>query len=108
MVAAGAIPADYAVLDGDGDGGDPPPDDDPVISQGQRQALFKMAHDHFGQEEGNKIILKLIGEHGLRSTAGMTTSVYNAATSALMQVIESLAGEGGGESQQPTEPNEGR
>ena len=73
MVAAGAIPADYTVLDGDGDGGDPPPDDDPVISQGQRQALFKMAHDHFGQEEGNKIILKLIGEHGLRSTAGMTT-----------------------------------
>ena len=43
MVAAGAIPADYTIV-GEGDDGDDPPDD-PVISQAQRQALFKLAHD---------------------------------------------------------------
>ena len=93
MVAAGAIPADYTVLDGDGD--DPPPDDDPVISQAQRQELFKMAHDRFGQAEGNKIILRLIGEHGLKSTNGMTTSTYNTVVASLTQIIESMVEEGG-------------
>lgn len=100
MVAAGAIPAEYTVLDDDG-GGDPPPEEDPIISQAQRQDLFKLAHDHFGQKEGNATILRLIGEHGLKSTTNMTASIYKAVTDALIKAIESMAGDNGGDNPPP-------
>lgn len=87
MVAAGAIPADYTIVGDD----EPGEEEDPPISQDQRQALFRMARDHFGKEAGNKIILTLIQNHGLNSTTGMTTSVYNKVVEELMEAVESLA-----------------
>lgn len=88
MVAAGAIPADYTVIDETG--ADPEPKD-PPISQEQRQALFKMAHDHLGKDEGNKVILTLIQNHGLNSTTGMKVSTYNTIMEELVSTIQSLA-----------------
>lgn len=88
MVAAGAIPADYTVIDEIG--ADPEPED-PPISQEQRQALFKMAHDHLGKDEGNKVILTLIQNHGLNSTTGMKVSTYNTIMEELVSTIQSLA-----------------
>ena len=88
MVAAGAIPADYTVIDETG--ADPEPED-PPISQEQRQALFKMAHDHLGKDEGNKAILTLIQSHGLNSTTGMKVSTYNTIMEELVSTIQSLA-----------------
>lgn len=88
MVAAGAIPAEYTVVD---DSGSEPEPEDPPISQEQRQALFKMAHDHLGKEEGNKVILTLIQNHGLNSTTGMKVSTYNKIVDELVSTIQSLA-----------------
>lgn len=88
MVASGAIPADYTVIDETG--ADPEPED-PPISQEQRQALFKMAHDHLGKDEGNKAILTLIQSHGLNSTTGMKVSTYNTIMEELVSTIQSLA-----------------
>lgn len=65
--------------------------EDPPISQDQRQALFKMAHDHLGKEEGNKVILTLIQNHGLNSTTGMKVSTYNKIVDELVSTIQSLA-----------------
>ena len=88
MVAAGAIPAEYTVVD---DSGSEPEPEDPPISQEQRQALFKMAHDHLGKDEGNKVILTLIQNHGLNSTTGMKVSTYNKIVDELVSTIQSLA-----------------
>ena len=88
MVAAGAIPAEYTVVDDSA--GEPEPED-PPISQEQRQALFKMAHDHLGKDEGNKVILTLIQNHGLNSTTGMKVSTYNKIVDELVSTIQSLA-----------------
>lgn len=88
MVAAGAIPAEYTVVD---DSWSEPEPEDPPISQDQRQALFKMAHDHLGKEEGNKVILTLIQNHGLNSTTGMKVSTYNKIVDELVSTIQSLA-----------------
>lgn len=87
MVAGGAIPADFTVLD-DTPGDDPEPED-PVITQEQRQDLFKIAHDYFGPKAGNECLLNLIKGHGLTSTNGMTVSVYNEVVADLKAVIES-------------------
>lgn len=88
MVAAGAIPAEYTVVDDST--GEPEPED-PPISQEQRQALFKMAHDRLGKDEGNKVILTLIQNHGLNSTTGMKVSTYNKIVDELVSTIQSLA-----------------
>ena len=60
MIASGAIPAEYRELD------DPKPEepaqeeDDPVISQEQRQQLFKAAQANFGKEQGNAVVKSII------------------------------------------------
>lgn len=86
MVASGAINADYTVLDDK----DPDPEPaDPVITQEQRQALFRMAQEYFGKQEGNKCLLNLIKSHGMTSTTGMTLSVYDEVATDLKATIES-------------------
>lgn len=50
-----------------------------------------MAHDHLGKEEGNKVILTLIQNHGLNSTTGMKVSTYNKIVDELVSTIQSLA-----------------
>lgn len=88
MIASGAIPVDdYTVV---GENGmpsateeDPPIEEDPFISQEQRQSLFKLAREHFGKDAANGKLKEIIGEFGLESTNGMTVSVFN-------QVMEKL------------------
>lgn len=83
MIASGAIPADYTVVD------DPAPtEEDPVITQEQRQMLFKTAQTAFGREQGNAIIKSLIEEVGLTSTTGMKQSEYEKVVEKLMDACE--------------------
>lgn len=96
MIASGAIPADYEVIDDD-----PKPEDDPVITQEQRQSLFKTAQSAFGREEGNAIVKSIIEEMGLTSTTGMKTSQFRDAFDRLMEVVEAKR-----ESEAPEEPGE--
>lgn len=84
MVASGAIPAEYQVIDE----GQPPVEDDTPITQEQRQMLFTTAQKTFGKEVGNQIIKSLIDQIGLTSTAGMKQSQYEQVTLMLMEACE--------------------
>ena len=84
MVASGAIPADYEVIDGD-----PPPDeDDTPITQDQRQMLFTTAQKVFGKDVGNQVVKGIIEEIGLTSTVGMSQSQYQQVTVMLMDACD--------------------
>ena len=84
MVASGAIDADYNVVDtGTGN----VIAEDPVITQEQRQALFRTAQNYFGKEDGNAIVKSIIEEEGLNSTTDMTESQYEKAMRSLMETI---------------------
>ena len=84
MVASGAIDADYNVVDtGTGN----VIVEDPVITQEQRQALFRTAQNYFGKEDGNAIVKSIIEEEGLNSTTDMTESQYEKAMHSLMETI---------------------
>lgn len=96
MVASGAIPADYEIIDDD-----KPTDDDPPITQEQRQSLFKAAQSAFGKEEGNAIVKSIIEEMGLTSTTGMKQSQFSEAFGALMEAVDAKR-----ESEQPVEGEE--
>lgn len=74
-------PADYRYLENNEDTpiGEPQVTaimDEP-ITQEERQAMFVFAQSNFGKEEGNRLILKHLNEHGINSTSGMMKSVYN-------------------------------
>lgn len=84
MVASGAIPAEYQVIDED----QPTVEDDTPITQEQRQMLFTTAQKTFGKEVGNQIIKSLIDQIGLTSTAGMKQSQYEQVTLMLMEACE--------------------
>ncbi len=100
MIAAGAIPVDDYSVVGENDAhpaskqteADPP--EDPVITQEQRQELFKYAREHFGKEVANDVLKSIIGELGLTSTNGMTVSIYNQAMQHLIEAAEDCAPEG--------------
>ena len=84
MVASGAIPAEYQVIDE----GQPPVEDDTPITQEQRQMLFTTAQKTFGKEVGNQVIKSLIDQIGLTSTVGMKQSQYEQVTLMLMEACE--------------------
>lgn len=84
MVASGAIPAEYQVIDE----GQPPAEDDTPITQEQRQMLFTTAQKTFGKEVGNQVIKSLIDQIGLTSTAGMKQSQYEQVALMLMEACE--------------------
>lgn len=87
MIASGAIPADYKVVDEDA-APEPPEEEDPVITQEQRQMLFRTAQGAFGKDEGNAIVKSLIEEVGLTSTTGMRQSAYKKVIEKLMDACE--------------------
>ncbi len=85
MVASGAVPANYVDVDENGQPKETV-DDDPVITQEQRQVLFRTAQSTFGKEQGNAIIKKIIEEMGLASTTGMKQSEYSQVMDRLMEI----------------------
>ena len=91
MVASGAIPVNFREVKNTESSNAPATevvDADPVISQEQRQALFKAAQKQFGKEEGNAVVKKIIESMGLESTTGMTESQYVEATERLMKMVD--------------------
>lgn len=63
-------------------------EDDPVVTQEQRQALFRAAQAEFGKDEGNALIKRLISEAGYESTTNMPSSVYGEVWTRLMDACE--------------------
>lgn len=73
MIASGAIPASYTVVPETGE----VIDEDPAITQEQRQTMFKMAQSAFGKEEGNSLLMRLLKEKNYESTHNLPVSVFN-------------------------------
>lgn len=73
MIASGAIPANYTIVPETGE----VVEDDPAITQEQRQTMFKMVRSAFGEEEGNSLLMRLLKEENYESTHGLPVSVFN-------------------------------
>ena len=86
MIASGAIPAEYRELDDPKPEEQPAEEEDPVISQEQRQQLFKAAQANFGKDKGNAVVKSIIEEMGLTSTTGMKMSTYNKVVERLVEI----------------------
>jgi len=84
MQAAGAIPDNVVV---DGEIVEVP--DDPVISQEQRQNLFKLAKEHIGQN-ANDVLKAVLAEFGRESTTDMPLSVYNKVLDRVMKIADDI------------------
>ena len=86
MIASGAIPVGYRELDDPKPEEQPAEEEDPVISQEQRQQLFKAAQANFGKDKGNAVVKSIIEEMGLTSTTGMKMSTYNKVVERLVEI----------------------
>lgn len=78
--------AQYSVL-----GEDTEPEvneDDMLVSQDERKALFAKAQEYFGKDEGNEIIKTLLASNGLESTANMTKGIYRDISQQLDEMAE--------------------
>lgn len=82
MIASGAIPANYTIIPETGE----VIEDDPTITQEQRQTMFNMAQSAFGAEEGNNLLKRLLKEEGYESTHELPTSVFNKVVNRIMEL----------------------
>lgn len=82
MIASGAIPANYTIIPETGE----VIEDDPTITQEQRQTMFKMAQSAFGAEEGNNLLKRLLKEEGYESTHELPTSVFNKVVNRIVEL----------------------
>lgn len=82
MIASGAIPANYTIIPETGE----VIEDDPTITQEQRQTMFKMAQSAFGAEEGNNLLKRLLKEEGYESTHELPISVFNKVVNRIMEL----------------------
>ena len=82
MIASGAIPANYTIIPETGE----VIEDDPTITQEQRQTMFKIAQSAFGAEEGNNLLKRLLKEEGYESTHELPTSVFNRVVNRIMEL----------------------
>lgn len=82
MIASGAIPANYTIVSETGE----VIEEDPAITQEQRQTMFKMAQSAFGAEEGNNLLKRLLKEEGYESTHELPTSVFNKVVNRIIEL----------------------
>ena len=82
MIASGAIPANYTIIPETGE----VIEEDPTITQEQRQTMFKMAQSAFGAEEGNNLLKRLLKEEGYESTHELPTSVFDKVVNRIMEL----------------------
>lgn len=110
MVASGAIPVNFREVRNDAN--DAPSqsnetividDDDPIITQEQRKALFDAAQKQFGKENGNAVVKSIIEELGLESTTKMRESQYVMATDMLVNLVADKKAEYSAEPESPEE-----
>lgn len=87
MIASGAIPGTITEMD-------PAPSDlvqaevEEVITQEQRQEMFRTAQKEFGKQKGNALIKMLLEEVGLSSTENMKVADYEKVVARLIETCE--------------------
>ena len=87
LIASGAIPAVEAEYTEVTDGETVVMEDDPIITNEQRQLLFRTAKKHLG-DLANDVIKSIIGELGFSSTSELKVSDFTKAMGQLQQIIE--------------------
>lgn len=85
MVASGAIPADYKVVD---DTTTPEPPPDPIITADQRRQLFDLVRNNFDPDVVNDVVRSVIEEFGFSSTKDMTESVFQKVMARIQEIID--------------------
>ena len=86
--ASGAIPADYVVIEETGEV--VAAKQEPVVTNEQRQELFCIAKQCFG-DEANAIVKQVLTEEGLTSTEGMLVSVFDRIVERVKKLAEERA-----------------
>ena len=84
MIASGAIPANYTVIPETGE----VIEEDPTITQEQRQTMFKIAQSAFGKEEGNNLLMRLLKEENYESTHALPVSVFTRIVNRILELKE--------------------
>lgn len=84
MIASGAIPVNYTVVPETGE----VIEDDPTITQEQRQTMFKIAQSAFGKEEGNNLLMRLLKEENYESTHALPVSAFTRIVNRIMELKE--------------------
>jgi phage recombination protein Bet len=102
MLASGAIPADYSVVDDATPSENVVMEDDPVITNEQRQELFRTAKKYLG-DAANDVVKSIITELGFTSTTGLKTSDYVKVMSSLQEIIENSTEQGDENDAEPQE-----
>jgi len=105
MVASGAIPAVDVEYTDIPSHGKVVAEDDPIITNDQRQKLFRAAKDHFG-ENATEVVKRIINGMGFTSTTDLKVSDFEKAMSELQAIIENVDAEGLG-NVDTGEPEEG-
>ena len=92
MIASGAIPADTIEGSCNEIDKESEKNEDPIITQEQRQLLFRTAKNAFG-ERANEILKKVISGLGHETTTEMPVSVYNVALQEIARIADELSNE---------------
>ena len=88
MQASGAIPADYVVVEETGEV--VAAKQEPVVTNEQRQELFRVAKQLFA-DDANAIVKQVLSEEELTSTEGMLVSVFNRIVERVKKLAEERA-----------------
>jgi phage recombination protein Bet len=102
MLASGAIPAVDVEYTDVQPSENVVMEDDPVITNEQRQELFRTAKKYLG-DAANDVVKSIITELGFTSTTGLKTSDYVKAMSLLQEVIDNSTEQLGEEDTEPQE-----
>lgn len=89
MVASGAIPVEYVEVESNAPSSETiVMEDDPIITNEQRQEMFRTAKKYLG-ESANDVIKTIIGKFGFTSTTNLKVSDFVQIMAELQEVIDS-------------------
>lgn len=95
MIASGAVPIEYVDVDAQPQNETVVMEDEPTITNEQRQEMFRTAKKYLG-DSANDVIKDLIGKYGYTSTSGLLVSDFVKVMAELQEIIENST-EGDGE-----------
>lgn len=95
MIASGAVPIEYVDVDAQPQNETVVMEDEPTITNEQRQEMFRTAKKYLG-DSANDVIKDLIGKYGYTSTSGLLVSDFVQVMAELQEIIDNST-EGDGE-----------
>lgn len=87
MIASGAVPIEYVDVDAQPQNETVVMEDEPTITNEQRQEMFRTAKKYLG-DSANDVIKDLIGKYGYTSTSGLLVSDFVKVMAELQEIIE--------------------